>query len=66
MAQNDLVGQLALSAGQQKADTIANIQALDNEQFVHLKSVARHAAQIDAQQELDAAMAIVLAGLAAS
>jgi len=64
MAQNDLAGPLAVRPGDSKKATISRILALPATQYPHLLAIARVTARSSAQAEFDAALDLLLAGLA--
>lgn len=65
MAQNDLAGPLAVRAGEDAEDTVARFRALPPERFPRLIEVAGAARTSRADEEFDAVLDFLLAGIAA-
>lgn len=65
MAQNDLAGPLAVRAGEDPNDTVARFRALPRERYPRLIEVAGAARASRADEEFDAALDFLLAGIAA-
>ena len=66
MAQNELAGPLALRAGESAQKTIARFRALPPARFPRLVEVAEAAQASSADAEFDAALAMLIEGIAAS